>query len=79
MVTVRIDAEQMHEVDRLVAARAFPNRAAVVRAGLALLLRDQQRRAIGETYRRGYSRHSQTGDDLEWVETVGRACLAGME
>ena len=78
-VAVRLDGEQLREVDRLVEAGAYPNRAAAVRAGLELVLREQGRRAIEAAYRRGYSRHPQTGDDLEWVELAGPASLAEME
>ena len=78
-VTVQIDDEQLREVDRLVHAGVFPDRAAVVLSGLALLLREQRRRAIVELYRLGYSRHCQSGDDLVWVETAGRAGLVEME
>jgi Arc/MetJ-type ribon-helix-helix transcriptional regulator len=78
-VAVRLDGEQLREIDRLIDAGAFPNRAAAVRAGLVLVLQEQRRRAIDDAYRRGYSSQPQTGDDLEWVETAGQASLAEME
>ena len=77
-VAVRLDGEQLREIDRLIDAGAFPNRAAAVRAGLVLVLQEQRRRAIDDAYRRGYSSHPQTGDDLEWAETAGQASLAEM-
>lgn len=78
-VAVRLDGEQLREVDQLVRAGAFPNRAAAVRAGLVLVLREQRRRTIAEAYQRGYTRRPQSGDDLEWVETAGQVSLAEME
>ena len=55
-VAVRLDGEQLREVDQLVRAGAFPNRAAAVRAGLVLVLQEHRRRAIAEAYQRGYAR-----------------------
>jgi Arc/MetJ-type ribon-helix-helix transcriptional regulator len=78
-VALRLDGEQLREVDQLVHSGAFPNRAAAIRAGLALVLQEHRRRAIVEAYQRGYARAPQSGDDVEWVETAGQASLAEME
>lgn len=78
-VIIRIDGDQLRQVDRLVAAGTFPSRAAVLRAGLRLLVQDEARRATHRAYHRGYSRQPQSGDDLEWAQPAGLASLAEME
>ena len=62
----------MDALDDAVARGRFPNRAAAVRRGLELLLREERGREIEEAYRRGYGEHPQE----EWVGKVGLAAMA---
>jgi Arc/MetJ-type ribon-helix-helix transcriptional regulator len=78
-VAVRLDVEQLHELDSLVRSGVYENRADAVRAAIAMALQEHKRLVIAAAYRRGYTAHPQLGDDLEWVEMVGRRNLLETE
>ena len=59
-------------MDDAVARGRFPSRAAALRHGLDLVLREEREREIEEAYRRGYGEHPQE----EWVGTAGLAAMA---
>lgn len=55
-VAVRLPLGLLGAVDRLVAAGAFPSRAAAVRAGLDAIIEIERRRAVDEAVIDGYRR-----------------------
>jgi Arc/MetJ-type ribon-helix-helix transcriptional regulator len=58
-ITARIPDDELSELDSAIARGRFSNRAAAVREGLELLLREEREREIENTYRRGYGKHPQ--------------------
>jgi Arc/MetJ-type ribon-helix-helix transcriptional regulator len=52
-ITARIPDDELSELDSAIARGRFSNRAAAVREGLELLLREEREREIENTYRRG--------------------------
>ena len=78
-MAVRLDGHQLSELDELVRAGIYENRAAALRAGLEMIARTRRREQLAAEYRRGYRLHPQTQDDLAWVEAASGAALAGLE
>ena len=56
-IAVRIADEDLAALDESVRTGTYPNRAAAVRAGIALVLRQERNRGIAEAYRRAYGEH----------------------
>ena len=65
-IAIRIADTDLDRLDAAVARGRFPTRAAAVRAGVDLLLRDERDREIEERYRRAYGAQPQD-------ESTGRA------
>lgn len=55
-VAVRLPVDLLAAVDRMVAAGAYPSRAAAVRAGLEAIADAERRRAIDDAIVDGYTR-----------------------
>jgi len=55
-VAVRLPVDLLAAVDRLVAAGAYPSRAAVVRAGLETIADAERRRTVDDAVVDGYTR-----------------------
>lgn len=55
-VAVRLPLDLLAAIDRLVAAGAYPSRAAAVRAGLAAIADAERRRAVDDALIEAYSR-----------------------
>ncbi len=58
-IAIRIADTDLDRLDAAVARGRFPTRAAAVRAGVDLLLRDERDREIEERYRRAYGAQPQ--------------------
>lgn len=79
-IAVRLDGEQLAELDLLVRRGAYESRAGALREGLALVWRQWQAAQIAAAYQRGYGERPQEGDDLEaWSQAAGASALAGLE
>jgi Arc/MetJ-type ribon-helix-helix transcriptional regulator len=63
MITLRISEERRERLDELVAAGAFPNRAAALTAAIDRLLADEARRAIDRAIVEGYTRIPPTPEE----------------
>jgi Arc/MetJ-type ribon-helix-helix transcriptional regulator len=70
-VQTRLDDEELAALDRAVEAGRFANRSDALRAGLALVLREERDRQIEEAYRRGYSAAPQE----PWIGETGLELL----
>lgn len=70
-IAVRLSDRDTAALDDAVARGRFPNRAAALRRGLELALREEHEREIEDAYRRGYGEHPQE----DWVGRAGRAAL----
>jgi Arc/MetJ-type ribon-helix-helix transcriptional regulator len=75
-IAVRMDAEELHQLDFLVRAGLFETRADALREGLRRVWADWRRQEIARAYERGYASKPQLDDDLDWVDEVGKATLA---
>lgn len=75
-LVTRVDEEMANALDALVAEGAFESRSAAVREGLARLIDDQRRRAIGDQIVAGYERVPETTEELARAETAARAMIA---
>jgi len=73
-IAVRLADEDLAHVDAVIAHGAFASRAAALRAGLKLLLKQQRDREIAEQYRRGYGADPQE----EWIGEAGLAAAAAL-
>ncbi len=73
-IAVRLPEQDLARVDAAVAQGAFASRAAAVRAGLDLLLKQQRDREIAEQYRRAYGAHPQE----EWIGRAGLAATTAL-
>jgi Arc/MetJ-type ribon-helix-helix transcriptional regulator len=70
-IAIRLADADLARLDAAVAQGRFPTRAAAVRAGVDLLLRDERDRQIAAQYERAYR-------DQPQDETAGRAGVALM-
>lgn len=59
-------------LDEAVARGRFSSRSDALRAGLALILREEREREIEEAYRRGYEKYPQE----DWIGEVGLWALS---
>jgi Arc/MetJ-type ribon-helix-helix transcriptional regulator len=62
-VAVRLPVDLLATVDRLVAAGAYPSRAAAVRAGLEAIAEAERRRQIDDAIVEGYRRRPPTSSE----------------
>jgi Arc/MetJ-type ribon-helix-helix transcriptional regulator len=67
-IPVRIPKEDARALDEAVARGRYESRSDALRAGLAMLLREEREREIEEAYRRAYTEHPQE----DWI---GEVCL----
>jgi len=58
-IAVRLPDADLARLDEAVERGVFASRAEAVRAGLALLWKEQRDRQIAEEYRRAYAKHPQ--------------------
>ncbi|MEA2372976.1 MAG: hypothetical protein QOH12_3370 [Solirubrobacteraceae bacterium] len=54
-IAVRLEEDDLRRLDAAVARGVFPSRAAAMRAGLTVVLREEREVRIGEAYRRAYA------------------------
>ena len=73
-IAVRLSTRDTAALDDAVARGSFPSRAAALRRGLELLLREEREREIEAAYRRGYGEQPQE----EWTGQAGLAAFAEM-
>ena len=62
-IAIRLPAEQLDELDELVATGAYESRAAAVRAGIDAVAAIERRRRIDEAILEGYRRTPQTAGE----------------
>jgi Arc/MetJ-type ribon-helix-helix transcriptional regulator len=75
-IAVRLPDEDLVRLDAAVARGSYPSRAAAVRAGLHLLLREEREAQIAEAYRRGYAAQPANREIGETGLALGAALLA---
>ena len=73
-IPVRIPDGDARRLDKAVESGRFASRSDALRAGLALLLREEREREIVEAYRQAYAKHPEE----EWVGEVGVWALTQM-
>ncbi len=66
-IAIRLPNRDLDALDAAVAERRYPTRAAAVRAGVELLLREERDRRIAEEYRRAYGEQPED----PWVGEAG--------
>jgi len=71
-IRVRIPEQDAQLLDEAVARAGFSSRSDALRAGLAMLLREEHEREIEEAYRRAYTEHPQE----DWIGEVGLWALS---
>ena len=76
MITVRMSADRVEQLDALVASGAYATRAGVVRAAVDRLLATLESEAIDRAIIDGYTRIPQTEEELSWAEAAGRRSIA---
>ncbi len=76
MITVRMSADRVEQLDGLVASGAFATRAEVVREAVARLLKTLEEEAIDRAIVEGYTRIPQTAEELRWGEWSARRSIA---
>jgi putative addiction module CopG family antidote len=74
-LVTRIDDEMADAIDALVASGEFGSRSDVVREGVARLVDERRRQAIGEQIIAGYDRLPETPDELLQAEAAARAMI----
>jgi len=74
-LVTRIDDEMAAAIDALIASGEFASRSDVVREGVARLVDERRRRAIGEQIVAGYDRSPETPDELRQAEVAARAMI----
>jgi len=74
-LVTRIDDEMAADIDALIASGDFASRSDVVREGVARLVDERRRRAIGEQIIAGYDRSPETPDELRQAEVAARAMI----
>ena len=74
-LVTRIDDEMADAIDALISSGEFASRSDVVREGVARLVDDWRRRAIGDRIIAGYDRHPETPDELLQAEVAARAMI----
>ena len=74
-LVTRIDDEMADAIDALIASGEFASRSDVVREGVARLVDERRRRAIGDKIIAGYDRLPESPDELLQAEAVARAMI----
>ena len=74
-VVARLDDGLLMDVDALVAAGVVPSRSEAVRMGLARLVDEHRRKAVGEQIAAAYVRMPQTADELAGLDEATRALV----
>jgi putative addiction module CopG family antidote len=75
-LVTRIPETLAQAVDQLVDAGVYESRSEAVRAGLAAVVDQEQRAAVGQAIVDGYRRVPQADDDLAWPESASAAMIA---
>jgi putative addiction module CopG family antidote len=75
-LVTRIPETLAQAVDQLVDAGVYESRSEAVRAGLAAVVDQEQRAAVGQAIADGYRRVPQADDDLGWSDSAGAAMIA---
>jgi len=75
-LVTRIPETLAQAVDQLVDAGVYESRSEAVRAGLAAVVDQQRRAALGQAIVDGYRRVPQADDDLAWPESASAAMIA---
>lgn len=78
-IAVRLSAEEWAAVDAVVAKGRCASRAAVIREGLALFLREEREQEIVEAYRRGYEAVPYDEELDGWTARAGLAALNALQ
>lgn len=63
-IAVRLPAELVAEIDRLIQSGAFGNRSEAVRAGLVLLAERRRSRALDDAFAKGFGRLPEQPEEL---------------
>ena len=74
-LVTRIDDEMADAIDALIASGEFASRSDVVRAGIARIVDERRRQAIGDQIVAGYERLPETPDELRQAEAAARAMI----
>jgi Arc/MetJ-type ribon-helix-helix transcriptional regulator len=74
-LVTRIDDEMADAIDALVESGEFTSRSDVVREGIARLVDDHRRRAVGDQIIAGYERRPETPDELRQAAAAARAMI----
>ncbi len=74
-LVTRIDAEMADAIDALIASGEFASRSEVVREGVAQLVDERRRRAIGDRIIAGYDRLPESPDELQQAALAARAMI----
>jgi Arc/MetJ-type ribon-helix-helix transcriptional regulator len=72
----RVPDDVAAAIDELVRDGVFAWRSDAVRAGLAAVIDQRRRDAIGQAIADGYRRIPQAGDDLAWSDAASAAMIA---
>jgi Arc/MetJ-type ribon-helix-helix transcriptional regulator len=72
----RVDPHLAAEVDALVTSGVVHSRSEAVRLGLAVLVDQHRRRAVGNQIARGYVSKPQTEEELAGLDDATRALIA---
>lgn len=75
-LVTRIPDALIKAVDDLVQAGVYPSRSDAVRAGLAIVVDERRRAAVGRTISDGYRRIPQAADDLAWPDAATAAMIS---
>ena len=75
-LVTRIPETLAQAVDQLVDAGVYGSRSEAVRAGLAAVVDQERRAAVGQAIADGYRRVPQADDDLDWPDSAGAAMIA---
>ncbi len=74
-LVTRIDDEMADAIDALIASGEFASRSDVVRAGIARIVDERRRQAIGDQIVAGYERLPETQEELRQAEAAARAMI----
>ena len=74
-LVTRIDDEMADAIDALIASGEFASRSDVVREGVARLVDERRRQAIGDQIIAGYDRLPESPDELLRAEVAARAMI----
>jgi len=74
-LVTRIDEDMADAIDALIASGEFASRSDVVREGVARLVDERRRQAIGDQIIAGYDRLPESPDELLRAEVAARAMI----